>query len=87
MALDSEFQLQALCLKMNISACRVFELAADACCFLNSKAACDFNEYLQTGSLPRYVTMYVQKNITSEDIILWQVLIGQGLWGYAYTWK
>jgi len=83
MPLDSAFQLQALCLKLDISTFRVFELAADACCFLKSKAACDFNEYLLTGSLPRYVTLYVTKNITDDDIILWQALIGQGMLGYA----
>jgi hypothetical protein len=87
MALDNEFRLQALCLKMNISACRVFELAADECCFTKSKASSDFEQYLRGGSLPRYVTMYVKKNITSDDLILWENLIGRSMWGYAYSWK
>lgn len=87
MYLDSEFQLQALCLKMGTSACRIFELAAEVCCFLKSKATSDFEKYLLGDSLPRYVTMYVKKNITNDDIILWDALIGRSMWGYAQTWK
>ena len=65
---SDEELVSTLAMVRRCSAADVFRLAGEEWNFSEQKIQRDFQQYLKTGEIPRYVGAYARKNVTEADL-------------------